>query len=511
MNNAPLLAALGIVSLLTSAILRYVIPNAAMGVGLLAALGMVLVAFGLIPNMAKIRNALASSPGTAWLSTVMRAALAIAVIVAVNIIANISRAHLDLTAQSQFALSQQTRETLERLSEPVEATFFFTANTPPQVVAYARDLLAEYQHASARVSVREVDPIANPELARAYHLEETAVAAGVVLFNASRGHALVTAQQIVEAAESAFTSAILVATGQRLPVVYFATGHGELGPDAHYARAAQALERALFDVRELDLRSGAAVPGDAAALLVVGADSPVGVGDVSVLDRYLERGGRLCLLFDPNPDVWVKEFLSAHGVEVRKGTIVDFGSHAVPDELNVLVPADRNAFRLGEVSFPGLAPVRPRLDIPEGYSVATLGMTSSHARIVSDLRSRANSAPQADPQNAFPIGLLVSAARDVHGAVSKEQRLIVIGDTDFASDDHIGDGQNAVLFATLLKWLTAGQSVVSVSAKAMTFRRFLVTPEQARFIGVSSVALLPSLILTVGSLVLWRRHRRRVR
>ena len=85
-------------------------------------------------------------------------------------------------------------------------------------------------------------------------------------------------------------------------------------------------------------------------------------------------------------------------------------------------------------------------------------------------------------------------------------RLVIIGDSDFATNQHFYNGNNSDLFLNAVNWLTADAEVISVDRKVLPTRRLLLSPEQVRFVHVSSIGLLPFLLLVIGGYVRWRRR-----
>ncbi|GAG47518.1 unnamed protein product, partial [marine sediment metagenome] len=94
------------------------------------------------------------------------------------------------------------------------------------------------------------------------------------------------------------------------------------------------------------------------------------------------------------------------------------------------------------------------------------------------------------------------------GEADEEQgtTLMVIGDSDFASNEHFYSGNNGDLFLNAVSGLTAGTEIVSIERKVLPFRRLIVSPEAARFINYSSIGLLPLLVLVIGAVIWWRRR-----
>jgi ABC-type uncharacterized transport system involved in gliding motility auxiliary subunit len=83
---------------------------------------------------------------------------------------------------------------------------------------------------------------------------------------------------------------------------------------------------------------------------------------------------------------------------------------------------------------------------------------------------------------------------------------MVIGDSDFASNEHFYSGNNGDLFLYAVSSLTVGTEIVSIEHKVLPFRKLIVSPETERYINYSSIGLLPLLVLVIGGIVWWRRR-----
>ena len=142
-------------------------------------------------------------------------------------------------------------------------------------------------------------------------------------------------------------------TGTLQKKVYFLTGHGESSIYSDYASAVSALRDNLFQVGELDLLRGPGVPKDAAVVILAGPKKPAIGSEVKALKMYLENGGRMFVLVNPNPPEWVRQLVSEWGVDVKHGTVIDPSSYVSPNKDTPLAPAIRNYFGLSESYFPG--------------------------------------------------------------------------------------------------------------------------------------------------------------
>ena len=111
------------------------------------------------------------------------------------------------------------------------------------------------------------------------------------------------------------------------------------------------------------------------------------------------------------------------------------------------------------------------------------------------------------------LGCLVVASAPLAGgkpsgqaSSAKITRLAVIGDSDFAANEHYRNGGNSDLFLNAVNWLTEEEHLISIRPKPFTFRRLVVGEDAARFIRYSSVGLLPLAVLVAGWVVWWRRR-----
>ena len=112
--------------------------------------------------------------------------------------------------------------------------------------------------------------------------------------------------------------------------------------------------------------------------------------------------------------------------------------------------------------------------------------------------------PMRQPLN---IGfLLIRPVVDEATSEIVTSRLIIIGDSDFASNQHFYNGDNGNFFLNSVNLLTLGKELISIERKVLPFRRLVIEPEAEAFIQYSSVALLPLIVLVIGGFIWWRRR-----
>src|SRR5215471_14246961 len=87
----------------------------------------------------------------------------IAVLAAVNFLANRYSKAYDSTSNKQFSLSDQTIKVAQGLKNDVKVTYFDDQTRFPQ----ARDLLDRYAALSPKLKIEYVDPVKKPQVAKA--------------------------------------------------------------------------------------------------------------------------------------------------------------------------------------------------------------------------------------------------------------------------------------------------------------------------------------------------------
>ena len=87
-----------------------------------------------------------------------------------------------------------------------------------------------------------------------------------------------------------------------------------------------------------------------------------------------------------------------------------------------------------------------------------------------------------------------------------ETRLVVIGDSDFASNATVGIQGNRDMFLNTVNWLAQQENLISIRAREPEDRRLTLTAFQQRFVFWLSVLLLPAFSLSAGVYTWWRRR-----
>ncbi|MFC1932582.1 GldG family protein [Chloroflexota bacterium] len=531
-----LIAVLGVLTLLVGLIVMLLLPSILYVTWGLLALGIALLATAFIIDFRRVGHAITGRRGKFSTGTTVMASIFIGITLLANAISIGNYHRFDVTGVAQFTLTSQTKGVLTELETPVKALCFFVPSDPYGlgIRNYATSLLTEYQNYTDQLSIEFIDPDEHPDQARQYDI----VQYQTVVFETEKGRRLVSPQEIVAVegeqivgleAENTFTSAILEVTGIVQKKVYFLTGHGEANINSNYSSARQGLLDNLYKVDTLDLVYTPSIPDDCATLIIAGPQDLIPSEELVIIAQYLLSGRPALILVNPNSPQEIKQLLSIWGVAIGDGTVIDPSSYVAPSMDNPIVPRTRNDFGLSETYFPGSTAIIPYPEYVPTYTTTEEGEVlpqmvwrseDSHIQMYMLIWTSEDSwlemsfdpleEPEfdegTDAKGPLALSFLIVTAPSDEAQEEQGAALIVIGDSDFASNQHFYNGSNGELFLNSVEMLTAGKELISIERKVLPFRRLVVGPEISTFITISSIGLLPLLVLIAGGIIWWRRR-----
>jgi len=421
----------------------------------------------------------------------------------VNYVAGRYHWRWDVTASQEFSLSEQTKQIVRGLDEPVSFRAFFTPTHYNRVKA--EDLLKEYAALSPSISYEIIDPELN---------RQAAVEAGV----GRDGVVVVQKGERIEYAfgvdEQDLTSALLKLTQERQRGVFFVTGHGERSPtdydEAGYGAMAQGLEAENYFVGTLNLATVDAIPPEADVLVVVDPQTAYHESELALLLGYVEAGGGVLVLLEPGAPDPFNGALEAYGVALPDALVLDSSQAFFGDAATPLV--DQYGFHqitkdvAGYSSFfPGARPLALTDEPPDGWYVTQLAVTSQQAEGERDYRGT-GAVEEGEPlEGALTLAAAIEPASSEEG----RGRLVVFGDATFVENSVVGQFMgvgNADLFLNSVGWLAEDEALISIRPKMPEDRRVALSGVTMNLVLLVSVVLMPALVTGTGLLVWWRRR-----
>jgi len=408
---------------------------------------------------------------------------------------------LDLTPDHRYVLSAHAVRALADLPRDVLVTAFVRADDPRN--RDLADLLRQIGAASDHVRSRTLDVNRNPAVARQY-----GIGAYGSLVVESDGRQKV----VVNPDEGALVGAIRQVTRPQ-PRVYVLTGHGERNiEDADrqqgYSMAKAALQEEQYEVRPLTTLAEHGVPEDASVVIIAAPRSDLLASELLQLDAYLRRGGALLVLLDAATETpSLIGLLRRYGIEVSNLVVLDPDNRLFAgDYLTMVIPqraaehpvsaALRAAPLMSQVravARSGTAGVELLRSSPQSWGTADRGVLRTGI---------AEFDQQHDAPGPLPVGVAVGGDRGTAG------RLLVYGDSDFATNfflDYLG---NRDLWLNSVNWLAGEEMLIGSREPAKTpgVNQFFLSARQGRLIFWLGTVVQPAIVLLAGAVVLWVRR-----
>jgi ABC-type uncharacterized transport system involved in gliding motility auxiliary subunit len=444
-------------------------------------------------------------------SSIVRALLIAFAAVAVAFLSTRFGFENDWSDANGASLSPPSIALLNTLDAPVEVVSY--ASRQNGLRAVIADFVERYRRAKPDVTLRFVDPDADPEAMRA---------AGVMVDGEMDLRYRDRSERLKVLSETEFSNALLRLSRARERIVAFLEGEGERQPlgkaNADLGQFVAALADRGLRAVPLPLANTGKVPENADLVVVANPRVALAPAVANELVDYVDRGGNLLWLTEPDENAGLDALADALSIRVLPGTVVD---------------ASGSAFGLGDPSFVALAKYPPHAVtknfllttlLPQPAALAQLANPAWDVKPI--LRSsdkswnetghipKAGEAADTIRQDADageiagPLDLGFALSRISPRPDKKEQRVVVIGDGDFLSNSFLGNGGNREFGQRVFDWLTGDDDQISVPDKSAPDRTLSLTQAQLGAISVVFLVAVPLVLAASGLLIGWRRRRR---
>lgn len=410
---------------------------------------------------------------------------------------------VDFTETQLYTLAPQSRQLVRNLPQPVKV-WIFDRNQDAQ----DRELLENYRRQSSQFSFEYVDPQVQPGLAQKFGVKQF----GEVYLEAAQRRRLVQVVSPQERlSEVRLTNALQQITSDRTTKVYFLQGHGETSVtgEGGFSQALSVLGEKNYLNEPLNLTQQR-IPQDAAVIVLASPKRALFALEVKALSDYLNRGGSLLLMLDPNTNPGVDSLLNTWGITLDQRIVIDPAGASIGYGPTVAVVNTYGNHPITKDFGDGISfyrEARP-LEVREVARVQAtpLLLTNPQSWAESDLQASDLQFDSARDRNG-PLTLGVALSRKLTAPQSKEARLVVIGDADFASDGLFEQQLNGDVFLNALSWLSKqDEQSLSIRPKEAKNRRINLTSSQANVLGLTAVILIPLIGLIAAAFIWWQRR-----
>ncbi len=423
----------------------------------------------------------------------------------------------DFSPLKQYVISKQSKKIVAGLSEPTRILYFYDSRESGRRRQVA-DLFDQFTAVSPLLSYRLYDLDRTPGLAKKYDI--SSYNTGAV---ESRGRV----EPLSTADEVAISSALLRLSTEHTRQLCFMVGHGEHDPRSAtertgYSDVAKNLEMENFAIRTYDVLPSPADLKSCTLVIMAGPRGPFFGDEEARLSAFLEGGGRLLILIDPETPASITDFLERFGIEAPKAIIADqrnrlYGADAFMPRVPIF---DRETFHKNldtAAIFPLARPVVPMKDAPPRVEVTLVALSSpeSWARVGDSepTETTPEFRREVDEPGPVPVAVMATVHRDKEAGsadgTALPGKMVVFGDSDFPSNFYLNLIGNKDLFMSTVGVLAEDSRLVAVRQKDLpkgTLSPIYLTARQGQLIFWLAVVVIPGVALAIGGLVAWRRR-----
>lgn len=425
--------------------------------------------------------------------------LFLAVIVMLGWLSVRYKAELDWTAGKRNTLTEASLKQLDSMKDPIHFYAFNYSGDEGRRSLEAD--LRKYRAAKKDIELSFIDPAAQPAKVREYNISYAGEV--VVEYQGRR-------ENLRASTEQAITTALqrLSYSGEQWIAVL--EGHGERSTEdatkqSEMGKFAQVLRDKGLKIQPLSLVKTPKIPDNTSVLVIASPQRALLAGEAKLVRDYVDQGGNLLWLADPDYPAGLGEVAEALGVKWLDG-------YAIFPEYELLgtghpgfyaatsYPQNPITAGLDPTLFPLTRALTYKTDA--GWNAQPLLQSIPEAWLeTSKLDGGTVALDGADIKGPLTIGLtLTREHKDGEGeaAKSREQRVVLIGDADFLSNTFLSELANQQLGVNLLQWLASRDSQLNIDIPKAQDSSLYLPGWAAWLINLGFILLLPLGLIAFG-------------
>ncbi|MBI3357434.1 MAG: GldG family protein [Nitrospirae bacterium] len=428
-----------------------------------------------------------------------------AILIIVNFLASRHSVRWDLSENQNFTLAPQTYRVLRTLPHDVKITVF-TREKDAGYQAF-KERLESYRQASTKLTVEFVDPEKQPKIAQNYGIFRTDTA----IFESNGQTIRVTSPSEVE-----LTGALLRISKDAKKRFGFVEGHSERSLEDKERNglsiAKEALTKLGYDVGTVSLLQESAVPSNTTVLVLAGPRRPVTKDEQDRIQAYVEQGGHLLVLVDPDTQTGLESLLGHWGLGLGPGVLVDLRDRLAQGDLTALLVRTFTEHEITQdltsaVLFPLSRHITFDEQVGKEWEYVPLARTSANSWAETNMQGRVVSLNEKEDVKG-PLPMAASLAPKKAPEEGKPRpAIVVIGNSTFATNAFFNFPGNSDFFLHTAGWLAEERDLISIAPKEPALRPFTPNPTEERALLYIQVIFLPLMTFLTGMIV-WRKRRR---
>ena len=471
--------------------------------------------------------------------SVIVTAVVIAIVIVVNLAVRLLPTKYTKYSTSTVGLYDISETSRGILSKVKDKISIYVVSDPSYTDEVTREYVAKYAGLNSNISWSTVDPAVKPGFLKEYTSESlSSQQTHLVLVNKNNGRSRVipytdiyyqkyTQQELLYYQmyygttpdnptyfniEQELTSAVDYLTAEKLPTVYYITGHGETALDSTVTGLIGAEN---IDLAELPLLTKGSVPDDADAVIINAATKDFTEDEIKALEAYTAKGGNVLMTSFYNSKLKERNltnlygFAKSLGLEYKDVKVYEGGGKFVqsPDNILPTLVDKKYSSAIGNNTYLLMVQcnaITLAKTAPEGVTLTELLTTSVLGFAKTEVTEETKSEKEeGDEEGTFVLGAM--AEKTVDGKTSK---LVWLASPVLLDGRSLSYYSNISYFMAILTDLCEKESSVTINAKSLQIDALTVSEASANLWGIILIAVIPLAVLVTG-FVIWNRRIKR--
>ena len=467
-------------------------------------------------NHTKINSRIASRGGAYAFAVT---AIVLAILIAVNVLASVlptSVTKYDITSTNLYSITSSTKVVVNNMEKDVTIYWVVQANQEDEII---ENLLGKYESLSSHITVVKKNPDVYPTFTSQYTSESVPNNSLIVECGDKSRYISYSEIYLTDVdystysyvysfdGEGAITSAIDYVTSDELPKIYMLEGHGEAAlPNEFQAQ----IQKENMELETFSLLNADEIPEDADVLLVYAPSSDISEEEASLLEEYLEGGGKLLVIAGSTEDGTLNNLcsvLGAYGVEAVDGIVVDTDrAHYAFQQPYILLPDMESS----EITDPLIAekynaifPLAQGLTITGGSATALLTTSSDAYSKAAGFQLQTYDKEEEDTDGPFALAVSVVTAGS--------GQMIWFSSGYFLEEIYnaYSSGANLNLAMNALSSLIGQREAVSIRSKSLSYNYLTISESAATILKTWMIGVIPAAFVLYGVFTVVERRKMR--
>ncbi len=472
-------------------------------------------------------------------------------VVLVNMIVGQFDLQVDVTEESTYTLTDQTKQVVENVKDDV--TIYYIVENGKEAKLF-KNIVDKYEELSDKVKVVYKDPVLYPNFATQYTGAGTEVNSNsiVVVSETTKKYKYIPFNQMYDLdyskvytgeatnpettaidVEGQITAAIQVVTNENKSKIYVVNGHGESTISDYLKNEFEKLgaETEFLNIRNIgqseeDTTGGLSniaedtdavgIPEDCDVLYICGPNTDYSKGEVEAIKSYMQGGGKVVIMLDFVAKAMTNfnSLLEYYGLKVIEGVVMENSTHSrgnipymsyadVVNENDITIGINNSTNPIMMPYAVGIQEAKPRNTV----TVAKLLSTSSDAYCKTGDPS---SITTFEKEETDVLGPFISAALVTDVYNGETGKMVVFSSEFVSNDEYVQDRSsgNVTLINNTISYLAGQTTGLSIPKRSMRETYVNTTDANTVFYTIVLIIALPIILLTAGFLIWYMRRRR---